>query len=151
MNDLEVTELFSGLSEKYPSLYDLEMEMAKWPGSEGENPFPLEHIFSGGVYIRQMLGPAGTLAIGKRHRYETCNMLLAGEVSIYMGSDKPARRIKAPFQWTSPPMTKKLVYFHEDSIFVNIHPTKETDLAKIENHFIIPEKEYLKLPEGENK
>ena len=149
MNDLEVTDLFLGLSRKYPSLYDLEKAMEKWPGAEGENPYPLDHIFSGGVYIRQMTAPAGSLAIGKRHRYETCNMLLKGEVSVYMGGDKPSQRIKAPFQWTSPPMTKKLVYFHEDSIFVNIHPTEETDLEKIENEFIIPEEEYLKLNEGE--
>jgi len=150
MNDLEVTELFLDLSKKYTSLYDLEREMAKCPGAT-EDEGNVNHIFSGGVYIRQLIMPKDTLAVGKRHRYETCNMLLKGEVSVYMGGDTPAQRIKAPFQWTSPPMTKKLVYFHEDSIFVNIHPTKETDLEKIEKHFIIPEKEYLKLPEGERQ
>ena len=145
MDDLAVQKIFSDITEKYPSLYDLEKEMATWPGAEGENPYPLEHIFSGGVYIRQMTAPAGSLAIGKRHRYETCNMILKGEVSVYMGEDEPPKRVKAPFLFTSKPMTKKLCYFHEETIFVNIHPTSETDLEKIESHFVIPEEEYLQL------
>lgn len=145
MEDLAVQKIFTDLSKQYPSLYDLEKEMLKWPGAEGENPYPLEHIFSGGVYIRQMTAPADSLAIGKRHRYETCNMILKGEVSVYMGEGELPKRMKAPFLFTSKPMTKKMCYFHEETIFVNLHPTKETDLEKIESHFIIPEEEYLLL------
>lgn len=151
MDDLAVAKLFSNLLEKHPSLYELEKAMAKIPGALGENPFPLEHIFSGGVYVRQMMAPAGHVAIGKRHRHETCNMILKGEVSVYMGEDEPAKRIKAPFLFTSAPMTKKMCYFHEDSIFVNVHPTNETDLEKIENEFIIPEEEYLLLTTDNTK
>jgi len=150
MDDLAVTKIFTDIAGKYPSLYDLEKEMAKWPGATTDEG-NVDHIFSGGVYIRQLIMPKDTLAIGKRHRYETCNMLLKGEVSVYMGGDMPPQRIKAPFQWTSLPMKKKLVYFHEDSIFCNLHPTKETDLVEIEKHFIIPEEEYLSLSFGNTK
>jgi len=148
MDDLKVKEIFSSITSKYPSLYDLEKELAKLPGAttdEGD----VGHIFSGGVYIRQLTMPKDTLAVGKRHRFATCNMLMKGEVSVYMGEDMPVQRIKAPFHFTSPPMTKKMCYFHEDSIFMNLHPTEETDLEKIENHFIIPEEEYLLLSSGD--
>ena len=72
-------------------------------------------------------------------------MILKGECSVYMGENESPTRIKAPFLFTSKPMTKKMCYFHEETIFVNIHPTKETDLEKIEDEFIIPEEEYLLL------
>ena len=110
---------------------------------------PVEHTFSGGVYIRQISIPKGTILMGKRHRHETCNILVSGELSIYMGEDIPINRVKGPFLFTSEPNTKKLAYCHENAVFMNIHPTEETDLEKIENEFIIPEKEYELLMEGE--
>ena len=109
---------------------------------------PVEHIFSGGVYIRQILIPKGTIVMGKRHRHETCNILLSGELSIYAGEGKESNRVKGPLMFTSPPGTKKLAYCHEDAIFMNIHPTEETDLEKIEEEFIIPEEEYIELIES---
>jgi len=50
---------------------------------------PERHIFSGGVYIRQIAIPAGTLVMGKRHRYETCNVLVKGVLELFPedGSD----------------------------------------------------------------
>jgi hypothetical protein len=103
---------------------------------------PVEHIFSGGVYIRQMFIPAGTIIVGKRHRHETCNMLLKGDLSVYTGSGKQVTRIQGPLIMTSEPMVRKIAYCHQDAVFVNIHPTEETDLEKIEQEFIITEPEY---------
>lgn len=142
MDEIIVQTLFQGLLSKFSSLYELENAMKKLPQEVHENG-ELEHIFSGGVYIRQLIMPKDTIAIGKRHRYETCNILMKGEASVYMADDIPCKRVKAPFLFTSPPLIKKFVYFHEDSIFCNLHPTKETDLEKIEKEFIISEKEYL--------
>lgn len=109
---------------------------------------PVEHTFSGGVYIRQIFIPKGTIAMGKRHRHETCNILVSGELSIYMGKNIPMIKVKGPYLFTSKPNTKKFVYCHKDTIFMNIHPTKETDLEKIEKEFIITEEEYELLIEG---
>jgi hypothetical protein len=128
------------------SLASIESEMNKHEQIE----IPTEHTFSGGVYIRQILIPKGTIIMGKRHRHETCNILLSGELSIFMGEGQPVNRVKGPLLFTSPPLTKKLAYAHEDTIFLNIHPTEETDLEKIEDNFIIPEEEYTKQIEGDS-
>jgi len=103
---------------------------------------PVEHTFSGGVYVRQMFIPAGTLIVGKRHRHETCNILLRGELSVYLGDGKPVTHVCGPLIMTSEPMTRKIAYCHQDTVFLNIHPTTETDLDKIEKQFIITEPEY---------
>ena len=104
---------------------------------------PIEHEFAEGVYSRKMNVPANSLVIGKIHRFSTYNILLKGSCSIYAGENLPVKKIKAPFTFTSEPGVKKIAYFHEDSIWINIHPTEETDIDKIEEKFIIPEKEFF--------
>jgi len=103
----------------------------------------VQHDFSHGIYARTLKIPKGTLILGKRHRFETCNILLQGEISIYMGENQPVKRLKAPCIFNSEPGVRKLGYAHEDVLFTNIHPTEERDLDKIENSFIISDKEYL--------
>lgn len=115
---------------------------------EEQVDIPVEHTFSGGVYIRQIFIPKGIILMGKRHRFETCNILVSGELSIYMGEGIPTNKVKGPYLFTSQPNTKKLAYCHKDAIFMNIHPTEETDLEKIEKEFIISEKEYKLSIEG---
>lgn len=106
---------------------------------------PIIHDFMGGVYVRQMLAPKDTLIIGKRHRHETCNILLKGKLSVYVGENQPVKHIEGPCIFKSEAGAKKMGYTHTDVIFLNIHPTIETDLDKIESEFIIPEEEYLEM------
>ena len=101
-----------------------------------------------GRNVREMFIPKGTIIIGKRHRYKTCNVLIQGEISVYMGEGIPTKRLKAPFVFYSAPRIRKLGYAHEDTIFCNIHPTKERDLDKIEAEFIVSEEEYQDQLEG---
>jgi len=110
---------------------------------------PLTHEFADGVYCRKMFAKANTFVIGKRHRLRTLNILFSGEVTVYAGESMPVKRITAPASFTSDAMTKKLLFFHQDSVFANILPTTETDMDVIEQRFIIPEPEFVKLLEKE--
>lgn len=122
-----------------------------WPGLEEELKklpqidLPVNHTFSGGVYIREMHIPKGIFIIGKRHRHETCNILLKGTLSVFLddGKNRPVSKVSGPLILTSEPMTRKIAFCHEDAVFLNIHPTEERDLDKIESHFIISEQEFL--------
>lgn len=98
---------------------------------------PLTHHFSEGVYGRELSIPKGTLLIGKLHKRETLNILLKGEMTV--ASIEGVFRVKAPYIYKSKPGVKKLGFAHEDSSFVNLHPTDETDLAVIESKFIATE------------
>jgi hypothetical protein len=121
------------------TLKDLEDELLKLEQVE----IPTMHSFMGGVYIREILIPKGTLIIGKRHRHETCNILLKGTLSIFMGKHLPVKTLTGPCIFPSEPGAKKMGYAQTDAVFANIHPTYETDLEKIEEEFIIPEEEYI--------
>lgn len=111
---------------------------------EKQVEIPVDHIFMGGVYIRQITLPAGTLAVGKRHRKETCNMILKGKVIVYM-TDGSEQIVESPHVFVSEPYIKKMCYALEDTVFVNIHPTDKTDLEEIEKDFIISENEFEEI------
>jgi len=46
------------------------------------------------------------------------------------------KRIKAPHYGITPAGTKRIIYCHEDCIFVTVHATKLTDIDKIEEEVI---------------
>lgn len=104
---------------------------------------PVSHHFADGQYVRETHMPKGTFAIGKKHRFATINIILKGELSVYNGENSPILHIKAPAIWTSEAGVQKMAYFHEDTIWVNAHPTEETDIDKIEEKFIVKEDKEL--------
>lgn len=128
---------------------DLAAIEAKMLHMEGQIDIPVNHIFSGGVYIRQIDIPKGALIMGKRHRRETCNMLVKGSLAVYVEEGKPPVVITGPMIFTSPPYAKKFAYCLEDVVFINIIPTTKTDPDEIESEIIIPEQEYLSLEQKE--
>lgn len=95
------------------------------------------HHFADGIYGRELFIPAGTVLTGKIHRHSTLNLLIQGDITVT--TPEGMRRIQAPAVFVSEPGTKKAGYAHTDTIWVNVHPTKITDLAAIEAKFIVPE------------
>ena len=122
-------------------LKDIENKMLEFPQIDA----PLTHHFSEGVYVRELFIPKDSLIMGKRHRFETCNILLKGKLAMYNGRGKPSTIIEAPLIFNSKPGVKKFAYAIEDTIFLNIHPTKEKDPEKIEEIFIISEEEFEQI------
>jgi hypothetical protein len=102
----------------------------------------VEHIFSEGVYARKLFIPKGVMLTGKIHKYSQLNILLEGDISVLVGDE--VKRIQPPFMVVSPPGTKRIAYAHEDTIWLTIHGTHETNLEIIEEKFIAQsEQEYL--------
>jgi hypothetical protein len=95
---------------------------------------PVKHYFSLGVYARELFIPKGVILTGKIHKYEQLNILLKGDISVLIEGE--LKRIQAPYIVVSPPGTKRIAYAHEDTIWLTVHGTYETDLAKIEEYFV---------------
>ena len=140
MNELDVFK-------KRHDLLALEEELSEFDQVE----LPLLHDFMGGIYIRTVMMPKGSLVIGRRHRYKTCNFLLSGELSLYMSDDGPVERFEGPHLFESDANVKKMLYMHTDCVFSTFHPSSETEVKELEKIFIIPEDEYQKqIEQGEN-
>jgi len=104
---------------------------------------PLTHSFAEGVYVREIFIPKGMLIVGKIHKHSHPNFLLSGEV-IVATEDGGLQHLKAPMNIISKAGTKRVVYAKEDTRWVTVHVTKETDLDKIEEYVIAETYEDLK-------
>ena len=103
---------------------------------------PLKHSFADGVYVREIFIPKGWVIVGKLHRHSHPNFLMSGEVSVYT-EEKGVQRLKAPQSIISPAATKRIVYAHEDTVWITVHVTNERDLGKIED--VVIAKNYKEL------
>ena len=95
---------------------------------------PLKHSFADGCYIREIFNPKGELLVTKIHKVSHPFFLMKGDMTILM--EDGIKRIKAPHYGITPAGTKRIIYCHEDCIFVTVHATELTDIDKIEEEVI---------------
>jgi hypothetical protein len=117
------------------SIVALEATMKAMPAERQIHIEP-KHYFANGLYMREIFIPKGVTLTGKIHKTEHLCVLSQGEVSVY--TDEGMKRIKASTVVKSSPGTKRVLFAHQDSIWINAHfnPSNETDLHKIESHFV---------------
>jgi hypothetical protein len=89
-----------------------------------------EHYFVPGAYIREITIPAGVMLTSKTHKTRHVSIMLTGNMSI-PGPDG-LKRIGAPRIEIGEAGSKRIGFAHEDSRWITIHLTNETDLDKIE-------------------
>jgi hypothetical protein len=104
------------------------------PGVLGSDPFPLVHIFSDGLYIRQITVPAQTLTITKIHKQEHVFFLLKGTISIL--TEEGVKKFTAPYTGITKPGTKRVIYHHDEVILTTVHATEEKDVERVEEQVI---------------
>ncbi len=110
---------------------------------------PLKHTFAPGIYVREIFIPKGMTLTGKIHRHSHPNFLMKGEV-IVVTEFGGKEHLKAPLSLISEAGTKRVVHAIEDTVWITIHATNETDLEKIEEYVIAPTYEDL-LPENKKE
>lgn len=87
------------------------------------------------VYAREMFAPKGAIAVGKIHKFENISIISQGSFSVYTEAGE-VLHIKAPYTWVAPPGTKRACYFHEDTIWTNVHASEHTEIDKLEEQLI---------------
>jgi hypothetical protein len=101
---------------------------------------PLRHFFSPGLYLREITMRADLLVVGKMHATTHFNIITKGDVTVL--TDNGPLRITVtdhPYIFVSKAGTKKVLYCHEDTVWMTTHLTDLTDIAEIEKQVIIPE------------
>lgn len=111
---------------------------------------PLKHFFAPHAYGREIFIPKDTIIVGKIHKHSHLNMLMKGKVSVL--TEEGEKLLEAPLTMVSPAGTKRVVYAHEDTVWVTVHLTDETDLEKIEEEVIAKSyEEFQTFIENERK
>ncbi len=106
---------------------------------------PTAHDFCDGMYARSIKIPKGAIISGYIHKKDNLNICAKGKIAIYNPDLGSVRVFEAGDIIVSPPGTKRVGYAHEDSVWVTILKTEETDIRVIESLYLT--REYDKIIE----
>ena len=112
-------------------------------------PEPI-HLFTRGIYTRQLVLPAGLVVVSKRHAREHIVFISRGSATVF--TEDGVTRVVAPYMFVSPAGSKRALYVHEESTWTTIHRTDATTLEEVERDVMIDEPEHvwrLRSPELE--
>lgn len=102
-----------------------DQRLAELPQAEHETA----HHFLPGIYVREMIMPAGSLVVGKCHTTHHGCYLLKGEMTVFAAGER--HDLVAPQIFEAKP-GRKVILTRSDVVFQNLHVTQETDLDAIE-------------------
>lgn len=91
--------------------------------------------FAEGLAARELWRPAGTVAIGMKHKKESIAFLLSGSMRVWDETNGP-RDIHAPATWVRPAGTQQVSLALTDSLFTCVHATKGKTEEEVERDVI---------------
>jgi hypothetical protein len=110
------------------------MELQDHLAQEEQVSLPIRHDFSPGLYLRRIFMPAGTFVIGKTHKTEHFNIVMAGKARVMI--DGHIETIEGGAVFKSKAGAKKVLYIIRDTVWMTTHPTEETDITALEQELI---------------
>ena len=78
--------------------------------------------------------PKGLVVTTKIHNQNHPFFIMKGEVSIF--SEQGVQQIKAPYHGITKRGTKRVLYVHEECIFITVHCTDKLNLKEVEEECI---------------
>ena len=103
-------------------------------GRELDAMCPLKHTFVDGMYVREIFMPKGSLIMSKIHKWKHPYFIMKGDTSVL--TEMGVVRLKAPYSGITERGTKRLLFMHEDTVWITVHATKSTDVDDIEKEII---------------
>ena len=122
---------------KRGAILEFEDMLCQQPSAIFGNALPLKHIFTPGIYTREIFLPADMILTGRIHRHEHPNFLMAGVVDVFT-EDGGLEHLEAPMWCVSPAGTKRAIHVIKDAIWVTIHsnPDNIEDIEELEKRII---------------
>jgi quercetin dioxygenase-like cupin family protein len=142
MSDEVATAAPAGIVERSSAREQIDRIQAAMIPIRCEMPEAIHH-FAPGMYGREFHMQAGMTVVGKIHKHGHLMMVAKGRATVVDEFGK--YEVAAGFVQASRPGAKRVVYAHEDTIFVTVHlnPSDTQDLEAIEADHIEPESEEM--------
>mgnify|MGYP003649066932 CR=1 FL=1 len=93
------------------------------------NDAELHHEFGEGTYIRRIIMPANMFILSAIHLVRHPYFVMRGKATVI--SDKGLEMITAPHHGMTEPGTQRILYIHEESEWITVHPTEKTDIEEV--------------------
>lgn len=104
------------VKRKSGSVYELQLELLKHQQKE----CPLVHIFSPGLYIREIHMPTDTLIVSEKHLTDHPFFVIKGKVLVRV-NEADWELIEAPFEGITRAGTKRVLVIVENCIWATVH------------------------------
>lgn len=104
-------------------------------GIKERQEYLVDNVIADGVLARTVLMPKGEIIIGEKHKQETINILVRGELKVWVNGK--VKHLKAPYMVKSKANTRKVAYIIEDTVWTSIHRVSSTDMENIEEEVIV--------------
>lgn len=108
--------------ERRDKLQSLELAMLQ----EDQVSIPVNHMFSGGIYAREITIPKGTLLTGRIHKFDHFDIMLSGDVTVSTDSGE-VKRLTGLNIMEGKAGKKRAGYAHEDTHWITFHSAEERD------------------------
>lgn len=92
------------------------------------------HHFADGLYAREVTLPAGSTAIGYRHRQEHVCVISQGRAIIITEGGR--QEVQAPTTMIVPAGRKNCVHALEETVWTTIHAADSRDVAELEHTLV---------------
>lgn len=117
LNDGRIDELEAVMASNYPAV-----------------ECPLNHLFTEGLYIREVSIPAGSLVTSKIHKTEHPFVVSKGKALVCIDKGE-WMAVEAPYTGITKPGTRRVVYVIEDMVWTTFHanPDNLTEIEEIED------------------
>ena len=150
MNELQQVNEFLSVTgvDFIRRVHELQDFLINQMPAEHHTEMPVKHHFAHKTYVREMFSPAGSIVIGKTHRYDHTCIVLTGRAIVY--SEHGVKEISAPFTFHSERGAKRLFVVLEDLTFQTVHYAETDDLAAIEQDLIVPDSEVEQFRKDQN-
>lgn len=105
-------------------------------------PQQLRHIFTPGLYVRELTLPRGSIVVTKIHNTEHPFVVSKGVVRVFV-EGIGWQTITAPYLGITKPLTRRVALVVEDCVWTTFHPTDKTTPEEVEAEIISPRNQLL--------
>lgn len=106
----------------------------------------VRHHFAPGIYVRELRIPAGICLTGAVHKTEHLNICVQGMLKV-VSATMDDKIVRGGDIFVSPPGTKRAAYVEEDTVWLTVHATDETDVDKLEEMLVHNDRALLERDE----
>ena len=108
---------------------------------DAPSPYINTHHFSPGIYIRAFYGIKGSIVVSQIHLHEHITILAAGHCRVVstMQNEERVDVYKDFAIMTTPPHTKRALYFLENTTIITVHqnPDDCRDIPELEKRLVV--------------
>jgi hypothetical protein len=116
------------------------------PAIQGYEEGYVTHDFADGQYIRAITMPKGLVVSTKIHAKNHPFFVMKGKCSVY--TEDGMQTIEAPYHGITYSGTKRLLYIHDECVWITVHRTDKLSVEEVEEEVIakdFDEKDFLMI------